>query len=268
MSLDRKAMVDMAGYGYPTLNEDPSGMGELYKSWSDPSVIEAFGKFGKHDAEAAKELLDEAGYVDKDGDGFRDNPDGSKISFSVIVPNGWTDWIDTVQIAIEGMQEAGLDAKIATPEEAVWAGNLINGKFRHVHQQPARCGATLLSLSAGVQRDRQGQDPLHCAALDQCRSGEMLDEYTRTADPAAQKDVMDKAQLNVAENLPLMPGLQQSRLVSVQYQALHRLVDGRQSVRRPVDLAHQSGSLAPPPGLEAGQLTAGRKSGLLLALAP
>ena len=33
-----------------------------YKAWSDPSVIEAFGEFGNHDIEAAKALLDEAGY--------------------------------------------------------------------------------------------------------------------------------------------------------------------------------------------------------------
>ncbi|MDE1994720.1 MAG: ABC transporter substrate-binding protein, partial [Rhizobiaceae bacterium] len=101
MALDRKTMIDTAGYGYPTLNEDPSGLGELYKSWSDPSVVADFGKYGKYDADAAKAALDQAGYVDKDGDGFRDNPDGSKISFSIIVPNGWTDWIDTVQIAVD-----------------------------------------------------------------------------------------------------------------------------------------------------------------------
>ncbi len=118
-----------AGYGYPTLNEDPGLMGELYKSWADPSVKADFGKFGAYDADAAKALLDAAGYVDKDGDGLRDNPDGSKISFSIIVPNAWTDWIDTVNIAIEGMQAVGIDAKIETPEEAVWTSDLIDGKF-------------------------------------------------------------------------------------------------------------------------------------------
>lgn len=61
MALDRKTMIDVAGYGYPTLNEDPGLMGELYKSWADPSVKADFGKFATYNADTAKALLDEAG---------------------------------------------------------------------------------------------------------------------------------------------------------------------------------------------------------------
>jgi peptide/nickel transport system substrate-binding protein len=43
-----------------------------YKQWRD--------SFVKHDPEGAKALLDEIGVVDKDGDGFREYPDGSPLS--------------------------------------------------------------------------------------------------------------------------------------------------------------------------------------------
>lgn len=205
MALDRGTMVDVAGYGYPTLNEDPAGMGELYKSWADPSVAADFGKYGKYDADAAKALLDEAGYADKDGDGFRDNPDGSKIEFSIIVPSSWTDWIDTVTIAVEGLQAVGLNAKIETPEEAVWTGNLINGTFdAAINSLPASASPYYPYKRAFSSSDK-GKTRFTSQRWFNPEVEALLTEFTQTADPAKQKEAMNKAQRIVAENMPMMP---------------------------------------------------------------
>ena len=129
MLIDRKTIVDVAGYGYPLINEDPSMLGELYKAFANPEVATQYGKYGKFDKDAGAALLDEAGYKDANGDGFRDNPDGTPIAIDIEVPNGWTDWIDAVQIAIESLKGAGLNVKMSTPEEAVWASDLIGAKY-------------------------------------------------------------------------------------------------------------------------------------------
>ena len=205
MALDRGTMVDVAGYGYPTLNEDPAGMGELYKSWADPSVAADFGKYGKYDADAAKALLDEAGYVDKDGDGFRDNPDGSKISFSIIVPSSWTDWIDTVTIAVEGLQAVGLDAKIETPEEAVWTGNLINGTFDAAINSLPASASPYYPYKRAFSASDKGKTRFTSQRWFNPEVEALLTEFTQTADPAKQKEAMNKAQRIVAENMPMMP---------------------------------------------------------------
>ncbi|WP_376743032.1 ABC transporter substrate-binding protein [Ensifer canadensis] len=205
MALDRGTMVDVAGYGYPTLNEDPAGMGELYKSWADPSVATDFGTYGKYDADASKALLDEAGYVDKDGDGFRDNPDGSKISFSIIVPSSWTDWIDTVTIAVEGLQAVGLDAKIETPEEAVWTGNLINGTFDAAINSLPASASPYYPYKRAFSASDKGKTRFTAQRWFNDDVEKLLTEFTHTADLAKQKEAMNKAQRIVAENLPMMP---------------------------------------------------------------
>jgi len=49
MLIDRQTIVDIAGYGYPLVNEDPSMLGELYASFSNPEVEAQFGQYGKFD---------------------------------------------------------------------------------------------------------------------------------------------------------------------------------------------------------------------------
>ncbi|MBY3183071.1 ABC transporter substrate-binding protein [Rhizobium laguerreae] len=205
MALDRKTMIDVAGYGYPTLNEDPGLMGELYKSWADPSIKADFGKFATYDADAAKALLDEAGYKDKDGDGFRDNPDGSKISFSIIVPNSWTDWVDTVNIAVEGIQAVGIDAKIETPEEAVWTGNLINGTFDAAINSLPASASPYYPYKRAFSASDKGKTRFTAQRWFNPEVEKLVTEFTHTADLAKQKDAMNKAQRIVAENMPMIP---------------------------------------------------------------
>ncbi|MBW6422477.1 ABC transporter substrate-binding protein [Rhizobium sp. XQZ8] len=205
MALDRKTMIDIAGYGYPTLNEDPGLMGELYKSWADPSIKSDFGKYATYNADAAKALLDEAGYKDKDGDGFRDNPDGSKIAFSIIVPNSWTDWIDTVNIAIEGMQAVGIDAKIETPEEAVWTSNLIDGKFDGAINSLPASASPYYPYKRAFSASDKGKTRFTAQRWFSPEVENLVTEFTHTAALDKQKEAMNKAQRIVAENMPMIP---------------------------------------------------------------
>ena len=106
---------------------------------------------------------------------------------------------------VEGMQEAGLDAKIATPEEAVWTGNLINGTFdMAINSLPAAASPYYPYQRAFNETDK-GKTRFTAQRWFNADLAKLLVDFTRTADPAARKDVMNKAQRIVAENLPLMP---------------------------------------------------------------
>lgn len=88
MAFDREAMVEIAGYGYPTINQYPSGLGRAYHAWNNPEVDDKFGAFTQYDIDGAKAQLAEAGFKDVDGDGFVETPNGEQIDLEVIVPNG------------------------------------------------------------------------------------------------------------------------------------------------------------------------------------
>ncbi len=205
MLIDRQTIVDIAGYGYPLVNGDPSMLGELYKSFANPEVATQFGKYGQFDLEAGMAQLDEAGYVDADGDGFRDNPDGTPIAIDIMVPNGWTDWIDAVQISMESLTEAGLNVKMSTPEAAVWTSGLIAGEYSMTLNALASAANPYFPYIRSFNPGDFGKSRFTAPHWENAEIMELLGQYTQVKDPAEQKALMDKAQMIVAEAMPVIP---------------------------------------------------------------
>ena len=205
MLIDRQTIIDIAGYGYPVINEDPSMLGQFYAAFANPEVAEKYGKYGKFDLEGAKALLDESGYKDADGDGFRDNPDGTPIAIDIEIPNGWTDWIDAVQIAMESLKEAGLNVKMSTPEESVWASDLIGAKYSMSLNAIASAANPYFPYIRSFNPDDFGKSRTSAQRWTDPEVVEMLNKYTQLKDPAEQKAVMDAIQLKVAEAMPVIP---------------------------------------------------------------
>jgi peptide/nickel transport system substrate-binding protein len=71
------------------------------------------------DYEGAKALLDEAGVVDSDGDGWRDL-DGQKLSYVATCPNGWSDWQAAIEVVAAAGKEIGIEITTNYPEWSVY----------------------------------------------------------------------------------------------------------------------------------------------------
>lgn len=67
------------------------------------------------DIEGANKLLDEAGIVDSDKDGFRDI-DGKKLSFNAVCPNGWSDWMAAMEMVAAAGEKIGVEITTLFPE--------------------------------------------------------------------------------------------------------------------------------------------------------
>ena len=112
MAVDRSTIIDSAVYGYLS-KEIPTNTGlppALFGN-KDATAQAEMDKYTKFNLEEAKALLAKAGFKDKNGDGFVENPDGTKIAFEILSPAGWTDWNDGAAIAAQGLQKAGINAK-------------------------------------------------------------------------------------------------------------------------------------------------------------
>jgi len=72
-----------------------------------------------NDVDGANALLDEAGIVDSDGDGFREL-DGKKLAFNACCPNGWTDWMAAMELVAAAGEKIGIEITTEFPEYSVY----------------------------------------------------------------------------------------------------------------------------------------------------
>ncbi len=72
-----------------------------------------------NDIEGAKALLDEAGIVDTDGDGWREF-EGQKLSYVATCPDGWSDWQAAIEVVATAGQKIGIEITTNYPEASAY----------------------------------------------------------------------------------------------------------------------------------------------------
>lgn len=114
-AINRQEWIDafFFGYGEPVNKPVPSAH---WISAEDSDLNEY-----AYDVEKAKELLDEAGYIDKDGDGFREDPNGEEfvISFAHYATGNPT-FEARSQALVQYWEEVGLKAKLDMTEVTLY----------------------------------------------------------------------------------------------------------------------------------------------------
>lgn len=107
---------------------NPTGLfGQAWMEYYSEEVVKDYGF--SYDPAKAKELLDKAGYVDANRDGWRETPDRKPIKFEIIVPNGWTDWMESIRIIASNLQAVGINAAPSFPDYSIYQDAIQKGTF-------------------------------------------------------------------------------------------------------------------------------------------
>ncbi len=101
LGLDREEMVDALLQGYGTVAN--TGVPPFHWAY-DPSIGEEI----THDPDEARRLLEEAGWVDRDGDGVRENEDGLPLEISVKYNQGNQQRADIAEIMQAQLRDVGV----------------------------------------------------------------------------------------------------------------------------------------------------------------
>lgn len=204
LAMDRTAMVDIAGFGYPVVNLHASGLPPRFDAWRNKAAEGAQDEWMTLDIDKANKVLDDAGYK-KGADGFRTTPKGEAIAFSIMVPNGWTDWIDAVQIATEGLRKAGVNASIATPEYEQWQKQILDGSFEAVMNSRADGPTPFRGYYQSLSTAFGGRITSAPSRYSNPELDKVFDDYRKATTDEDRRKLFDQVQLIVADNLPVVP---------------------------------------------------------------
>ncbi|MFC7327425.1 ABC transporter substrate-binding protein [Marinactinospora rubrisoli] len=125
-SIDMERIVTGV-YGELVEPADPTGLLPVWDEYIDTDVVAELGF--EYDPAHARELLAGAGYTDSDGDGFVETPDGDPVDLALIVPSGWTDWMEAARVISEGAQEAGINLVAEFPDQNALVDQRASGDF-------------------------------------------------------------------------------------------------------------------------------------------
>ena len=145
-----------------------------------------------NDKEKAKQLLDEAGWVDTDGDGIREK-DGQKLEFTM---DSWSSWSTITQAMANQLLEVGIQMDIEVIDWNYINENIQNDDYEAGLEGLAWAEPILLLNMAYYDPDAPGNDAEYQDLIKACQ--------TETDSQARVQKVYD-AQMHIFENVTLIP---------------------------------------------------------------
>jgi peptide/nickel transport system substrate-binding protein len=103
-----------ADYSHIVTPASPTGLLPIWNKYINADLVKKYGF--SYNVAKAKSILAANGYKDTNGDGYVENKDGSKINLSLVVPNGWSDWMTAIQIIAQSAKAAGIHITPAFPD--------------------------------------------------------------------------------------------------------------------------------------------------------
>jgi peptide/nickel transport system substrate-binding protein len=205
-SINMGQIISKAYQGLVT-KASPTGLLPIWNKWIDKKVVKQYGF--SYNAAKAKSILSAAGYRDRNGDGFVENKDGSKIDLQIICPNGWSDWMTAIQVISASAKAVGIKMTPAYPEYATLTDDrgharydLVLGNdrqwsntpwtyYQYIYQLPILDNQTTVNYERFTDK----------AAW---RLTQNLDKVP-TSNVAAYKSTLSKLQKTFLQNMPVIP---------------------------------------------------------------
>jgi peptide/nickel transport system substrate-binding protein len=139
-AIDVKQIVEV-DYGNIVQAANPTGLLPIWDKYVDQAVVNELGF--SYNPDRARQILADAGYKDVDGDGFVEAPDGSKIALKIIVPNGWTDWMEAIRIIANSAQAVGINVQTDFPDYNGYVDQRNGGTFDMLISNEAQMSNTV-----------------------------------------------------------------------------------------------------------------------------
>jgi peptide/nickel transport system substrate-binding protein len=205
-SIDIDKIVS-ADYGGLVEKANPTGLLPIWEKYVDQTVVDAKGF--SYDPAKAKQLLADAGYRDTNGDGYVEGKDGAKVNLSLMVPNGWSDWMTAIQIISRSAKTAGIKITPATPDYNTLVEDRGNGRYDLVLANDRQIANTPWTYYDYIYRlpIESNQTTVNYERYNDPAAWKLTQQLDKTPDddPAAMKSVLSQLQGRFLDTMPAIP---------------------------------------------------------------
>ncbi len=199
-AINRQAIVDtvLLGYGVPG---HPGVIPPVLQYWYNPNVPQY-----PYNPEKAKQILDSLGFIDRDGDGIRETPNGTKLEFDIIAMSTWTEMLRATEMIRDWLQQVGIKLNIVTMDFNTMVAKINNREFE-LHTLGFRGGSAdpdfWLSDLFHSRADKPGG--FNFAGYHNPEFDQLCDQQVQTPDPEKRRQIIFELQEILAEDLPWIP---------------------------------------------------------------
>lgn len=205
-SVDTKKIVEGV-YGNLVKAASPTGLLPQWDQFVDQGVVGTDGF--SFDTAKAKKALADAGYKDTDGDGLVEGKGGAKISLTLEVPTGWTDWMEAARVIASSAKAAGIDVTPDFPDYNALVEKRGKGDFDLVLNNERQLSNTPWTyydyiFQLPVQKT---QNTVNFGRYENPKAWALVQQLdqVKTDDVAGMKSVISRLQKIHLDDMPVIP---------------------------------------------------------------
>jgi len=206
-AINRQKASTLGEFGYEPASNQAGIVTPTFSSWLDTSQAAAYGNNYAYSPSKAISILTKAGYK-KGSDGiFAKN--GKKLSFSIINNGGFSDWVDAVNVIVADLKAVGIKATPEDLAQTTYQNKLYAGQYElgygsetggpgpyfELCQWLYSANSAPIGTPAGSNFERYSNKAVDA----------LITQFPQTTDPATQKQIINKLQLVMLKEVPVIP---------------------------------------------------------------
>ena len=207
--IDRSSVSKIGEYGYEPPASQTGIVSPTFSSWSSSAAVTAAGK--SYDPAKAESILKADGYK-KDSSGiFAKN--GKELALTVITNGGYSDWVATMQVVSNELAKVGIKLTVSGVAANNFYADVYAGKYQLAYNAETGGPAPFYEMRQWLYSKNSA--PIGTAASSNWERFKspavdaLLNQYAATTSTATQHTIVNKLQMIMVQQLPVIPLLEE-----------------------------------------------------------
>ncbi|MCJ8312786.1 MAG: ABC transporter substrate-binding protein, partial [Pseudomonadales bacterium] len=175
----------------------------IFANWQGNAQLGEYEYLMKYRPVQAKKILKKAGFIDRNGDGFRENPDGTRLAFHIAISSERTDLVNVLIAVVEDLQDIGINVRIKSAVQTKWASIVKQGNYpAYINGfDNETLGITQVENYIANQVQKKSRPLTSVVAQDSSHPINTLIKQYQLSDTSDQVDILSQIQTLMAKEL-------------------------------------------------------------------